>query len=85
MKTRESIEARWGKKIEEMKVKADFKFKILLQNRKKYYESNWEYEILKNERKKQAYINKKETEYKRKMLNEIREMQNKPKRVYKSE
>jgi len=85
MKTRESIEARWGKKIEEMRIKADFKFKILLQNRKKYYESNWEYEILKNERKKQAYINKKETEYKRKMLNEIREMQNKPKRVYKSE
>lgn len=85
MKTKAGIEAKWGKKIEEMKIKADFKYKILLQNRRKHYDKNWEYEIEKNERKKRAYINKKETEYKRKMLNEIREMQNKPKRVYKSE
>ena len=85
MKTKAGIEAKWGKKIEEMKIKADFKYKILLQNRRKYYDKNWEYEIEKNERKKRAYINKKEAEYRRKMLNEIREMQNKPKRVYKSE
>jgi len=85
MKTKESIKAKWDKKLEQVKIKADFKFKILLQNRKKYFEQNWEYEILKNEKKKQAYINKKEAEYKRKMMNEIREMQNKPKRVYKTE
>ena len=79
------IEARWAKKAEDMRIKADFKYKILLQNRKKYYENNWEYEVLKNEKKKQAYIRKKEEEYKRKCLNEIRAMQDKPKRVYKSE
>ena len=67
------IEARWAKKAEDMRIKADFKYKILLQNRKKYYENNWE------------YIRKKEEEYKRKCLNEIRAMQDKPKRVYKSE
>lgn len=81
-KTKESIEAKWNRKTEEMRKKADFKYTILIQNRKKYFESNWEYEIAKYERKKLAYIRKKEQEYKRKMLNEIREMQNKPPRVY---
>lgn len=81
-KTKESIEAKWNRKAEEMRKKADFKYTILIQNRKKYFESNWEYEIAKYERKKLAYIRKKEQEYKRKMLNEIREMQNKPPRVY---
>lgn len=68
-----------------MRIKADFKYRIQLQNRRKYFEKNWEYEEEKNERKKLAYIRKKEEEYKRKMLNEIREIQNKPKKVYKTE
>lgn len=54
-------------------MKADFKFNILLQNRRKKYESNWEWEVEKNEKKKAAYIKQKEEMYRRKMLNEIRE------------
>lgn len=68
-----------------MKKKADFKFNILLQNKKRKVEKNWEYEIEKNERKKISYINKKEAEYRRKMMNEIREFEWKPKREYKSD
>lgn len=85
MKTKESIEIKWGKKIEEMRRKADFKYNILLQNKKRLYERNFDYEVEKNERKKQSYIKRKEDEYRRKMLNEIREMEWKPKREYKSE
>ena len=61
-----------------MKKKADFKFNILLQNKKKLFERDWEYAVEKNERKKQAYINKKEAEYKRRMLNEIRKVEWRP-------
>ena len=85
MKTKESIRIKWEKKAEDMRKKADFKYNILIQNRKKSLEKRYEYEWEKNERKKMAYIRKKEAEYKRKMQNEIRELQNKPKRVYKSE
>lgn len=85
MKSKESIKLKWEKKLVEMRKKAELKYSVLLSNRKKQIEKNWAYEIEKNERKKRAYINKKEWEYKRKMLNEIREMENKPKRVYKSD
>ncbi len=85
MKTKESIRKKWEVKVEQMKRKADFKYEILLQNRKKVYEVGWEHEIEKVERKKAAYIRKKEEEYKRRMLNEIREMEHRPKKVYKSE
>lgn len=85
VRTKESIRKKWEKKVNDMKIKADFKYRIQLQNRRKYFEKNWEYEEEKNERKKLAYIRKKEEEYKRKMLNEIREIQNKPKKVYKTE
>lgn len=85
MKDKYTITSRWQKRIEDMKIKAEYKFNILLQNKKRRIEKNWEYEIEKNERKKQAYINKKEGEYKRKMLNEIREMEWKPKREYKTD
>lgn len=60
MKTVESIRIKWEKKVEEMKKKADFKYNILLQNRKKTLEKKYEYEWEKNERKKAAYIRKKE-------------------------
>ena len=82
MKTVESIRIKWEKKVEEMKKKADFKYNILLQNRKKTLEKKYEYEWEKNERKKAAYIRKKEWEYNRKMLNEIREFEWKPPRAY---
>ena len=84
-RTRESIEAKWARKLVEIKKKADFKYNILLQNRKRVYERNFEYEVEKNDRKKQIYIKKKEQEYHRKMMNEIRELENKPKRIYKTE
>ena len=66
-----------------MKIKADFKYRKVLQNRKRYYEENWGYEIEKVEKKKASYIRKMEEKYKRNMLNEIRELENKPPRVYK--
>lgn len=85
MKSKESIKKKWDLKVSEMKRKADLKFSILLANRKKTIEKYWDYEVEKNEKKKAAYIKKKEAEYKRRCLNEIREFENKPKRVYKSE
>lgn len=84
-KSKETIKIKWEKKVEEMKKKADFKYNVLLSNRKTVYEKWWEYEVEKNERKKMAYIRKKEEEYKRKMRNEIREFENKPKREYKTD
>lgn len=78
-----SITKKWEKKLEEMRLKAEFKFNVLLRNKKKQYEQWWEYEVEKNERKKQAYIKKKELEYDRKMKNEIREFEWRPKKEYK--
>ena len=75
MKTKESIQAKWERKLAEMRVKADYKYSILFKNRVARANKRLEYEQEKMERKKAAYIRKKEEEYKRKMLNEIREMQ----------
>lgn len=85
MKSKYSITQRWEAKVEEMKKKADFKFNILLQNKKRKIEKNWEYECEKMERKKLSYIRKKEEEYRRKCANEIREFEWRPKREYKSD
>ena len=82
MRTKADIERKWARKLVEIKKKLDFRYSVLLQNRKRVYDRNFDYEIEKNERKKQAAIKKKELEYHRKMLNEIRELENKPKRVY---
>jgi len=60
MKSKESIKLKWEKKLVEMRKKAELKYSVLLSNRKKLIEKNWAYEIEKNERKKRAYINKKE-------------------------
>lgn len=84
MKTKLDIVRKWEKKIEEMKKKAEWKYDILLQNRKRIVEKNWEHEVDKNERKRKSYINKKEAEYRKKMMNEIRELEWKPKREYKT-
>ena len=75
MKTKESIQAKWEKKLQEMRIKADYRFSILFKNKVDRANKRLEYEQEKMERKKNSYIKKKEEEYKRKMLNEIREMQ----------
>lgn len=84
-RTKESIRKKWEKKAEQMRLQAQYKYDILKQNKKKAWDKRWEYELSKLDRKREIYIRKKEEEYKRKCLNEIREMENKPKRVYKSE
>ena len=84
MKDKWSITKRWEWKIQEMYKKADFKYSVLAQNEEKKANKNLEYALEKIERKKKAYIKKKEEEYKRKMLNEIRVLEWKPKREYKS-
>lgn len=68
-----------------MYIKADYKYSVLFQNRVKAFDKRIEYEKEKNEKKKAAYIRKKEWEYHRRMLNEIREWKWRPKREYKSE
>ena len=85
MKDKYSITKKWEYKIEEMKKKTELKYQILLKRRKEKIEANWEYEIQKLERKKNSEIKKKEEQYTRKMNNEIRVLQWKPKREYKSD
>lgn len=85
VKTKDSIRKKWDKKAEQMRLQAHYRYEILKQNRKKDWDRKWEYELLKLDKKRDAYIRKMEEKYKRNMLNEIREMENKPKRVYKSE
>jgi hypothetical protein len=74
-KSKYTITKKWEKKIEEMRIKADLRFNVLIANKKKKFEKAYSYEWEKNERKKASYIKKKEEEYKRKMLNEIREFE----------
>ncbi len=85
LKTEESIKAYWEKKKELMRKKADFKYANLINRRRGVIDKRFEYEVEKYNRKKAAYIKKKEEEYRRKCLNAIRELKNRPKRVYKSE
>lgn len=68
-----------------MKGRIELKYTILLKKRKEKVESNWEWQIQKLEKKKNAELKKKEEMYKRKMLNEIRELEWKPKRIYKTD
>ena len=74
-KTRESIERKWRRMVEVMKAKADFKYAVLIENKKKKLEKSYEYEWERNEKRKAAYIRKKTEEYNRKMMNEIRELE----------
>lgn len=85
VKTEASIKLYWEKKKEAMRKKADFKYANLINRRRVVADRKFEVEIERYERKKAAYIRKKEEEYKRKCLNAIRELKNRPKRVYKSE
>ena len=84
-KTKDSIERKWAKKLETVRLRAEFKFNVLIENRKKKHNEALEHDIEKLEKKKAAYLNKKEKVYKRGMLNEIREFEWRPRRVYKSE
>ena len=74
-KTEDSVKAKWQKKIDEMKMKADFKYNVILSNKKAKVEKEWDYQFEKIEKKKRSYIKKKEEQYLRKMRNEIRELQ----------
>ena len=85
MKTKESIQAKRDRKLEEMRIKADYKYSILFKNAAARLNTRIEYEKEKLEKKKRSYIRKKEEEYKRKCLNEIRELKWRPKREYKSD
>lgn len=82
-KTKESIRIKWEKKSEQMRLQANYRYEILKQNRKKDWDRKWEYELLKIDRRRDAYIRRMEEKYHRNMMNEIREMENKPPRVYK--
>lgn len=85
MRTRASVEKKWAEKLESIRLKADFKFNILAQNKRKKFDRDLEYQLEKLDRKKVAYLSKKEKEYRKRMLNEIREIEWKPKREYKTE
>ena len=75
MKSRESIQAKWEKKINEMKKKAEFKYGLELQQKQQQRKKDYDYLTIKVNKKRDAYINKKEKEYRRRMLNEIRELE----------
>ena len=84
-KSEATIRAKWDKKVKEMIIKADYKYSVLFINKSKSFDKRLEYEKEKLDRKKAAYIRKMEEKYKRNCLNEIREWEGKPKRVYKTE
>lgn len=78
MKDKAKIQAKWERKIEEMKKKAEFKYWLELQKKQSQWKKDYEYLTIKINKKRDAYINKKEKEYHRRMLNEIRELEWKP-------
>jgi hypothetical protein len=82
-RTKESVKLKWAKKVEQMKVKAHYKYEVLKQNKKKSWYKRTEYELEKLDRKRDIYIRKMEEKYHRGMMNEIREIENRPPRVYK--
>lgn len=82
--TEETIRAKWARKIEEMKSKAEFKYSVILSNKKAKIEKEWDYQYEKVDKKKRIYIRKKEEQYLRKMRNEIRKLEWKPQREYKT-
>ena len=69
-KTRDTIEKKWLKKTEDMKKMAHIKYRLMLERHRRKKE--WELARIKlsMDRKEQAYIKKKELEYKRRMNNE---------------
>ena len=76
-KSKASIQRKWEKKVEEMKKKAEFKYKLELQQKQQQWKKDFEYLTIKINKKRDAYISKKEKEYHKRMLNEIRELNGK--------
>ena len=75
MKSKASIQAKWEKKISEMRKKAEFKYRLELQQKQMQWKKDFEYLTIKVNKKRDAYISKKEKEYHKRMLNEIRELE----------
>lgn len=81
---KEDIERKWGRKIEEMKRNAHIKYQLMLERRRRKKEGELARIKASMDRKEQAYVKKKEIEYRRKMNNEIRAMQGKTPKEYKT-
>lgn len=73
--TKDIIKKKWEQKLEIMREKAEYKYRVVFENKKKLFDKRLDYEAIKVEKKKNAYIRKKEEEYKRKMLNDIRALE----------
>lgn len=84
-KTKESIQLKWQKKFETLKIRTERDNKINIMNLSQRIDKVKDYRIEKLNKKKNAYLNKKYEEYKRKCLNEIRELEWKPQREYKQQ
>lgn len=82
-KTKESIQLKWQKKYEQLKLRTERDNKINIMNLSQRIDKVKDYRIERLTKKKNAYLNKKYEEYKRKCLNEIRELEGKPQREYK--
>ena len=74
-KSKEGIEAKWNKKLNDMIKSANYKYRKSFSIKAEKINSSLEREKEKMERKLRAYINKKTLEYKRKCANEIRELE----------
>lgn len=74
-KTKEQIEIKWNKKLNDMIKSANYKYRKQFAAKSVKLQESLEREREKMERKLQSYINKKTLEYKRKCANEIRELE----------
>ena len=68
-KTKESIQLKWQKKFEALKVRAERDNKINIMNLSQRIDKVKDYRIDRLIKKKNAYLNKKAEEYRRKCLN----------------
>ena len=83
-KTEQTIRAKRANKFLQLKNRAEYSTKINILNLKERIWKVMDYRVQRLEKRKVAYLNKKELEYKRKCENEIRQLQGKPKREYKA-
>lgn len=82
-KSEDTIKAKWAKKFMDLKIRTERNNKINIMNMRSKMDKFIDYRIQKINKKKDAYLKKKEEEYKRKMLNEIREFKGNKVVVYK--
>jgi len=83
-KTKGSIEEKWQKKLKDIEYTCQRKLKRKIEDTEAKKKAEGEYEIEKFKRKLSIYYNKKKLEYDRKCKNEIRVLEGKEKREYKS-